>query len=409
MIHFPGWLLGSKSRRRPGRVLRSLSVFATVVGLVVGTAVAFDGAQAATWKAGAAQRAITPDAPLWMAGYAHRDHPAEGTLIELWAKALCLEDPQGQVAVVVTLDLIGIDRELSRTVCERLSQAYPLDRRRIALCASHTHTGPVVSGNLRSMHYEMLTDDQRALVNQYARRLEDSIVAVVGEALAARTPCQLSWGSGTAAFAVNRRNNPESDVPALRAAGQLRGPTDHAVPVLAVKDAQGSLKAVLFGYACHLTVLSSYQWSGDYAGFAQMALERDFPGCVALFWAGCGGDQNPLPRREVALAQQYGHELAGSVKQVLDGPLAPIEGNLVARYAEIDLPFSHLPDAANWSSKHNRRTPMKPRELACSSNSLQLASRSRRPIPIRSVPGRWATRSSGSFWAAKSSSILRCD
>ena len=66
-----------------------------------------------TWKAGAARRIITPEAPMWMAGYASRHHPAEGTSTELYCKALLLEDPDGQRGLVITLDLVGIDAELA--------------------------------------------------------------------------------------------------------------------------------------------------------------------------------------------------------------------------------------------------------------------------------------------------------
>ena len=47
------------------------------------------------------------------------------------------------------------------------------------------------------------------------------------------------------------------------------GPVDHDVSVLRVEDADGQLKAVLFGYACHATTLSFQQLCGDYPGFAQ--------------------------------------------------------------------------------------------------------------------------------------------
>jgi hypothetical protein len=128
------------------------------------------------------------------------------------------------------------------------------------------------------------------------------------------------------------------------------------VPVLAVQGENETLRAVLFGYACHSTVLSSYQWSGDYGGFAQETVEREFPGCVAMFWAGCGGDQNPLPRREVELARQYGYELAGAVKTVLSGTLQPLSATLEANYREVPLPLDTLPTAdelrADLSSKN---------------------------------------------------------
>ena len=43
------------------------------------------------WKAGVAKVVITPKEPMWMAGFAARSKPAEGTAQDLFAKALALE------------------------------------------------------------------------------------------------------------------------------------------------------------------------------------------------------------------------------------------------------------------------------------------------------------------------------
>ena len=74
----------------------------------------------------------------------------------------------------------------------------------------------------------------------------------------------------------------------MRAAGTLKGPFDPRVPVLAVHAADGSLRGLLVSYACHNTTLQAYQWHGDYAGFAQVELERRHPGATVLFAMGCG-------------------------------------------------------------------------------------------------------------------------
>ena len=52
-----------------------------------------------SWRAGVASHNITPHKLMWMAGYASRDRPAEGKLSDLWAKALVLEDQNGQLGV----------------------------------------------------------------------------------------------------------------------------------------------------------------------------------------------------------------------------------------------------------------------------------------------------------------------
>jgi hypothetical protein len=300
-----------------------------------------EGPEPAAWKAGAAKVKITPEKLMWMSGYGARTAPADGTLIDLWAKALVLEDPEGKRVVVVTMDLVGIPRDLSQAVCADLKKQYGLPRESVMLSVSHTHTGPVVGDNLRSMYD--LDEEQQKRVEEYAQALHKNLVAVVGKALDDLAPARLAWGGGHVTFAVNRRNNKEPDVPKLRELGQLNGPVDHDVPVLSVRDPESNLRAIAFGYACHATVLNSMQWSGDYPGFAQIELEKAHPGAVAVFWAGCGGDQNPLPRRSIALAEGYGKTLADGVQAVLDEPMTPISGQLRSAYAEIDLPFADLP------------------------------------------------------------------
>jgi hypothetical protein len=311
-----------------------------------------------TWRAGAAKVAITPDEPMWMAGYASRTRPADGKLTELWAKALVLEDPQGNRGVILTLDLVGIDRALSQSICDALTARYGLQRDQIVICTSHTHSGPVVGLNLAPLHHQLLADPQRRAIDDWVASFQDQMMELVRNAIGNLEPSDIAWGSGTATFAVNRRENPEPAVPERRTEGQLQGPSDHDVPVLTVRDASGRLTAVLFGYACHGTTLSGYQWSGDYPGYAQMNLEDEHPGCVALFFAGCGADQNPLPRRTVELARHYGRRLADAVETVLlTSKMHPVQGTLRTSYAEIDLPFDELPtrDEIELNSKSENR------------------------------------------------------
>src|SRR5262249_32375590 len=119
------------------------------------------------------------------------------------------------------------------------------------------------------------------------------------------------------------------------------GPVDHTVPVLVVENKDGKPMTVVFGYACHNTTLSFYQWCGDYAGFAQIAVEKSLPGAVAMFWSGCGADANPLPRSKIELCEQYGKELAeaavGAIKTA-----KPISGKFASKYEKITLKFDKV-------------------------------------------------------------------
>jgi hypothetical protein len=76
------------------------------------------------WRAGVAKTIITPRQSIWMSGYGGRTKPAQGKETELWAKALVLEDAKGHKAVLVTLDLVGIGRDIADQVCKRLQGSY---------------------------------------------------------------------------------------------------------------------------------------------------------------------------------------------------------------------------------------------------------------------------------------------
>ena len=296
------------------------------------------------WQAGVSRVVITPDKTIWMAGYGGRDHPAEGTLYELKAKALALEDADGRQAVMVATDLLGFPKAMSARIRDRLETRYGLSRAQVILNSSHTHTGPVLENALYDIY--PLDASDRKKIEEYSGRLEDQIVSLVGAALESMTPARIYSENGVTRFQVNRRNNSEST---LNRQTDLNGPNDYAVPVLKVEGKDGKLVAVAFGYACHPTVLSFYKWSGDYPGFAQKELEASHPGVTALFFQGAGGDQNPLPRRSVALARQYGKELAAAVERVLNEDMDELTPRLSTAYSEVELALTDSPSEETLS------------------------------------------------------------
>ncbi len=293
------------------------------------------------WMAGVAKQSITPPKGMWMAGYAHRDHPSEGKLHDLWVKVVVLEDQQSEKAVFVATDLLGLPRNISHRITERLMEELDLERKQIMLTSSHTHTGPVLRESLWDMYD--LDDKQAKLIEKYSTTLEEKVVETVKQAVKQLQPVKVYTGSGVSRFAVNRRNNVESEILQV---SELKGPVDHSVPVVRIEDSKGKVQAIIFGYACHATTLSSYEWSGDYAGFAQIHLEEHYPKAMALFFAGCAGDQNPLPRRSIALAEQYGRTLAASVIRVIEDEMDEQPPAFSATYKEIALPLSTAPDEA---------------------------------------------------------------
>lgn len=291
-----------------------------------------------SWKAAAGAVAITPDQPVWMAGYAARDKPSEGKIHDLFAKVLILEDSLGTRLAIVTTDLIGVTPEL-RAGVEAAAMEHGIAAESLLINASHTHCGPELRGE-RLIRFGI---DSRyaAIAQQYVRELSRRIGDLIGTTLARLEPARLTYSHARAGFAMNRRlptssgfiNSPNPD-----------GPVDHDVPVLRVETTEAALRAILFGYACHATTLSFQQLCGDYPGFAQQYLQEAHPGVVAMFLNGCSGDQNPYPRRSLELAEQHGRALANGVETALETKRTrEIRGPLWTALERVSLRFAGPP------------------------------------------------------------------
>jgi predicted amidohydrolase len=275
---------------------------------------------------------------MWMAGYAARTKPSEGVAQELYAKALALQDSDGARLVIVTTDLIGIPRPLRDFVEKEVQANYGLPASSLLLNASHTHCGPELRASKASLYG--LDEERIQQAKTTMDELQAKLVGLVGQAIDQLAPAKLGYGHARCGFAMNRRlptpngyqNSPNPD-----------GPVDHDVPVLRIDDPDGKLRAVLFGYACHNTTLSFYEFCGDYAGYAQEYLELEHPGVTALFMLGCGGDQNPYPRGKLDQAQQHGRALANAVEAALLPKPRPIHGPIRATLESIQLEFAAPP------------------------------------------------------------------
>ncbi|MHC4399518.1 MAG: neutral/alkaline non-lysosomal ceramidase N-terminal domain-containing protein [Planctomycetota bacterium] len=294
-------------------------------------------ADAPEWKAGLAAAKITPEAPIRMAGYASRNKPSEGVLAELYAKALAFEDGGGRRAVLLTADVIGYNADVADFICRGILEKTGLSREQILLNPSHTHTGPVI-GISGATGYE-LEDAERKRVHQFCKRLAGQLVDLTAAALADLKPARLSFGVGVADLVMNRREFTDRGV---RLGVNPRGYADRSVPVLRVDSPEGSLRAVVFGCACHNTTLTGkhYQLSGDYAGFAQQHVEKEHPGVQAMFMIGCGGSANPYPRGTVEAARSHGESLGAEVCRVAGGELAAVGGPLSVALETVALPLA---------------------------------------------------------------------
>jgi neutral/alkaline ceramidase-like enzyme len=290
-------------------------------------------------QAGIARAKITPDGPVWMAGYAYRDRPAEAVYHDLHAKALALKDGD-ETVLIISFDLIGFDREKCAEVTAAIEAATGLDPEKMVLAASHTHTGPEVQIN----HPTFVEERNDA----YAAALTTTLARIAREALDDCEEVDLALGSAPCAIAVNRRLQGPDGVMQMKP--NPHGATDPVASALRIRRRDGSAKGVLMHYACHATTVGGYLIGTDYPGFAQDHVEREIEGCTAFFVQGCAGDQKvrhldgkgSFKSGPWQAAQSLGEELGRAVMAALTNT-RPIDGALRCGFSELPLPFAHEP------------------------------------------------------------------
>lgn len=336
---------------------RFSSLVAATMLFCIPVSLTFAGNQpAASWKAGVSSVKITPHGPSWMAGYASRNKPSDGVEHDLFAKSLVIQDGAGETLVIVTLDLISVPGPLRKFVEDELAKSHGLKPANLVMNCSHTHSGPEIRTTGTAL--SGLEPERKAKAIDYVKSLQSRIISSIGAAFVTLAPAKISFQKARAGFAMNRRLPSDTG---YRNSPNPEGRVDHDVPLLRVEDMEGKITAIVFGYACHNTTLGFYQINGDYAGYAQHYIEQAHPGAVAMFMMGCGGDQNPYPRRTLELAKQHGRTLATAVEAGLQTPKREITGSLKMAFATADLEYADAPtkeelqERAQSTDKYDKR------------------------------------------------------
>ncbi len=307
-------------------------------------------------KYGFATCDITPDGPVYMAGYAARTERSEGVYLPLLATALVLDDGQHRL-VWIGADLLGFYEELAGPVSTAVCKRCGLAPEWLLLSGSHTHCGPA----FRKVDAARWSPEVGDLIPRLAGQLAD-LVAVACDRLA---PGTLSAVWGRSEVGVCRRLPVDGQI-------QMRpnpaGLMDPELPVLLVHDAAGKLAGVQVSYACHPTTMGGQLLGPDYIGWLRIGLQEELGDLPILFANGCGGDVKTRavtadgrfaggPLSEV---ERCGRALAGDVLAAL-GPATAVEGALSTRRATIDLPFQpplarEVYEAASTSSNASERS-----------------------------------------------------
>jgi hypothetical protein len=261
-----------------------------------------------------------------LAGYGGRQgRPASGVHDDVHAKAVAFK-AGNRLGVLVGADALIIPREVADRAAAQLLRESNLTREQIYFGATHTHSslggwGEGFVGESFAGPYN------RAQSEWFSARL----VAAVQRALTNLQPASLGHGAVRVPDLVRNR-----------LAGKL-GTVDPEFSFLAVRQSGTGRLGVVGTYAAHATVLSAnnMQFSGDYPGYWQRAIEQSTGG-FALFLGGAMGSHSPVPPTGgFEGAERMGARLAALVREEL--PLVALTNVVTFGYRglEVSLPSVH--------------------------------------------------------------------
>jgi len=240
---------------------------------------------------------ITPELPAALSGQ-RRVRISERSETPIFATALALEARDGDrvvdQAIVVSCDLVAIRQGILEMVREKLAPAVPgFDIEKIFLCATHTHTAPVmVEGRY------VLPEEGIISPGGYADWMTGRVAEAAAAAWEARAPGKVAWGQSYAVVAQNRRPYyadgtavmyGKTDIPEFRG---IEGYEDHSVDVLFFWDAADRLVATAINLPCPAQEVGG--GSSIHADFwdpvRRTLRERHGEDLHVLAWTGASGD-----------------------------------------------------------------------------------------------------------------------
>lgn len=228
---------------------------------------------------------------------------------ELSARALSIATGD-KTAVIVALDLTGINASFTDMVKDELYKKRALPRSAVFINSSHTHFAPV------TQNWPTWQESNRIADSTYLYTVvREAIVKAVEESLDNARPAELFFGRGSAQLGYNRslRDHPEV--------------YDNAVDVVRFRYLHDQSEGCLFIAACH-PVFSSpedrFTLSANFPGVARKVIEEKSGITRTLFLQGTAGDINPTDNSEYTTGEKLGNE----VMAVLNRPMKKIGGSL---------------------------------------------------------------------------------
>lgn len=191
----------------------------------------------------------------------------------LYATAIVLEC-RGKRIAIVCADVMLCTKEIASVTRKRTKQLTGIDADHVMLNASHTHAGGPLWGE-GAKEYRMFV----------AQRCADAIFMADKN----KKPALAGYARSKVNLAINRWKKRDWGV---RWGPNPDGPADQELTLIRFDTPEHTPIAFFVSYASHPTVstLDGGTIHGDFPFFLREALERAYPGSVALYVTGTAGD-----------------------------------------------------------------------------------------------------------------------
>lgn len=133
---------------------------------------------------------INPPLGIEFIGY-HRDKPISEILHDIYAIAYYINDNRKEM-LFISIDNVGLLKEFSDEIRNRISETTNIDIDKIILNFSHTHSGPA-------------TADGREITIKYNNELVNKLVEVSIKCIETTQPIEISWNLDKIEVSDNRR------------------------------------------------------------------------------------------------------------------------------------------------------------------------------------------------------------
>ena len=270
-------------------------------------------------KAGYARLEITPGLGDVISGY-HQPRISTGIRDELYATAVAFNDGETTVAVI-SLDLLELTKQTTVEIRNLVAKKTGLDPDAILVHATHTHTGPEVSGILFTTCpeyvnylYKRITD---AVTFAIADMAEASFYSAIGEAKGISFVRRFIMKDGS-----GRTNPPIGDPEILHP----QGTPDENVQLVKI-EREGKPDIAIVNFQTHPDCIGGTMISADFIHFTRLTLEQalvdeaDGKGAKVIYFNGAQGDttcrglvKKPGPTYE--RVRHMGRVIAGGVLSV---------------------------------------------------------------------------------------------